>query len=403
MVKWIGHWRGPTALLVVMAAAMPLSLGTWMALINNFSIEKAAFTGADIGLLQSIREIPGFLSFTVVFLLVLVREQRLALISLLLLGAGTIATSQFPTFWGLMFTTFFMSVGFHYYEALNQSLQLQWLKKGEAAATMGKLVAVGSFASLLSYGVIYLLLDWADLTMEWAYLFGGGITVILATTAWLLFPKFPEKVEQHKTLILRKRYWLYYALTFMGGARRQIFTVFAGFLMVEKFGFDAAAISLMFLANMALNIFAAPMIGRWIVRWGERRTLTVEYIGLILVFSAYAMVESPWIAVGLYIVDHLFFAMAIAMKTYFQKIGDPADMAPTAGVAFSINHIAAVVIPVLFGLMWLVSPAAVFLAGAGMAGLSLILARFVPKDPGEGNETTISVPWHRPASMQAAE
>lgn len=248
---------------------MPLSLGTWMALINNFSIERAAFTGADIGLLQSVREIPGFLSFTVVFLLVLFREQRLALLSLLLLGAGTVATSQFPTFWGLMFTTFFMSVGFHYYEALNQSLQLQWLDKSIAATTMGKLIAVGSFSSLLAYGGIYLLLDWGGLTMEWAYMLGGGLTFVLALVAWIVFPKFPEKVEQRKTLVLRKRYWLYYALTFMGGARKQIFTVFAGFLMVEKFGFDAAAISLMFLANMAINIFTAPMIGRWITKWGS--------------------------------------------------------------------------------------------------------------------------------------
>jgi len=403
MTSWIGHWRGQVALLAIMAAAMPLSLGTWMALINNFSIEKAAFTGADIGLLQSVREIPGFLSFTVVFLLLLIREQRLALLSLLLLGAGTVATSQFPTFWGLMFTTFFMSVGFHYFEAINQSLQLQWLEKGKAAQTMGKLIAVGSFASLISYGTIYALLDWGGLTMEWAYMFGGGVTILLVLAAWLIFPTFPEKVVQHKKLILRKRYWLYYALTFMGGARRQIFTVFAGFLMVEKFGFDAAAISLMFLANMAINIFTAPLIGRWISKWGERRTLTIEYIGLIVVFGAYAFVEHPWLAIGLYIVDHLFFAMAIAMKTYFQKIADPADMAPTAGVAFSINHIAAVIIPVLFGLMWLVSPAAVFLAGSAMAGLSLILARFVPRDPGDGNETTISVPWHRPASLQAAE
>jgi len=382
---------------------MPLSLGTWMALINNFSIERAAFTGADIGLLQSVREIPGFLSFTVVFLLVLFREQRLALLSLLLLGAGTVATSQFPTFWGLMFTTFFMSVGFHYYEALNQSLQLQWLDKSIAATTMGKLIAVGSFSSLLSYGAIYLLLEWGGMTMEWAYMLGGGVTFVLALVAWIVFPKFPEKVEQRKTLVLRKRYWLYYALTFMGGARRQIFTVFAGFLMVEKFGFDAAAISLMFLANMAINIFTAPMIGRWITKWGERRTLTLEYIGLIAVFSAYAFVENPWFAVGLYIVDHLFFAMAIAMKTYFQKIADPADMAPTAGVAFSINHIAAVVIPALFGLMWLVSPSAVFLAGAGMACVSLVLARFVPRDPMDGNETTVPVPWHRPSALPAAE
>lgn len=403
MTNWIGHWRGQVALLAVMAAAMPLSLGTWMALINNFSIERAAFTGADIGLLQSVREIPGFLSFTVIFLLVLFREQRLALLSLLLLGAGTIATSQFPTFWGLMFTTFFMSVGFHYYEALNQSLQLQWLDKGIAATIMGKLIAVGSFSSLLAYGGIYLLLDWGGLSMEWAYMLGGGITFALALVAWIVFPKFPEKVEQRKTLVLRKRYWLYYALTFMGGARRQIFTVFAGFLMVEKFGFDAAAISLMFLANMAINIFTAPMIGRWITKWGERRTLTLEYIGLIAVFSAYAFVENSWFAVGLYIVDHLFFAMAIAMKTYFQKIADPADMAPTAGVAFSINHIAAVVIPALFGLMWLASPSAVFIAGAGMAAISLVLARFVPRDPMDGNETTIPVPWHRPSALPAAE
>ncbi|GAB4350206.1 MAG: MFS transporter [Gammaproteobacteria bacterium] len=384
------RWRTPTALLFVMAAAMPLSLGTWMALINNFAVERAAFTGADIGVLQSVREIPGFLSFAVVFLLLLFREQTLALVSLLLLGVGTALTGVLPTFWGLLCTTLLMSIGFHYYETVNQSLQLQWLKKGETAAILGKLIATGAFASLTVYGIIYLALDLAGLSMEWVYLLGGSITAGIALFAWIAFPHFPEKVEQRKKLILRRRYWLYYALTFMSGARRQIFVVFAGFLMVEKFGFDAAAITLMFLANMAINIVAAPRIGRLIGRWGERRALTVEYIGLIVVFTAYAVVDSPWIAVGLYILDHLFFAMAIAMKTYFQKIADPADIAPTAGVAFSINHIAAVVIPAAFGLLWLVSPAAVFLAGAGMATVSLLLARLVPLVPQPGNEVAVS-------------
>ena len=114
--------------------------------------------------------------------------------------------------------------------------------------------------------------------------------------------------------------------------------------------------------------------------------LTLEYIGLVAVFVAYAFVPSWEIAVALYLIDHALFAMAIAMKTYFQKIADPADIAPTAGVAFTINHIAAVFIPVLFGLIWLWSPAAVFLAGAAMAFCSLILARFVPLAPAQGNE-----------------
>lgn len=388
-------WRSPTALLFLMAAIMPLSLGTWMALINNFAVERAAFNGADIGMLQSVREIPGFLSFAIVFLLVF-REQTLALVSLLVLGVGTALTGMLPSYWGLMFTTVLMSTGFHYFETINQSLQLQWLNKGEAAAVLGRLIAAGAVASLTVYGMIYLALDLFGLPMEWIYLLGGAVTILIALYAWLVFPRFPVTVEQRKKLILRRRYWLYYSLTFMSGARRQIFVVFAGFLMVEKFGFDAAAISLMFLINMAINIVAAPRIGRLIGRWGERRALTLEYIGLIIVFTAYAVVDHPWIAVGLYILDHLFFAMAIAMKTYLQKIADPADIAPTAGIAFSINHTAAVVIPASFGLLWLVSPAAVFLAGAGMALGSLLLARLVPEVPEPGNEVTLAgLRWTR--------
>jgi predicted MFS family arabinose efflux permease len=224
------------------------------------------------------------------------------------------------------------------------------------------------------------------------YLAGGGVTVLLALVAWFGFPKFREAVPQRKHLFMRKRYWLYYALTFMSGARRQIFIVFAGFMMVEKFGFSVAAITGLFLANAVFNMWIAPKIGDLIIKLGERRILVLEYIGLIGVFLAYAFVENPWIAAALYLVDHAFFAMAIAQKTYFQKIADPADMAPTAGVAFTINHIAAVVIPVLFGLIWLTHPSWVFIIGAGMAGVSLALSLLIPRDPREGNETLLSTP-----------
>ena len=189
--------------------------------------------------------------------------------------------------------------------------------------------------------------------------------------------------------MLRKRYWLYYALTFMSGARRQIFTVFAGFLMVEKFGYSAADITLLFLANYAFNWLFAKKIGRWIGVIGERKALMFEYTGLVLIFIGYALVQTSEMAAALYIIDHLFFALALAIKTYFQKIADPADMASTAGVAFTINHIAAVIIPVSFGLLWLVSPAAVFYVGAGMALLSFILSLNIPQAPTEGNETRI--------------
>ncbi|WP_432470305.1 MFS transporter [Amphritea sp. HPY] len=378
--------RRPEMFLFLLAAAMPVSFGVWQALLNNFAIERASFGGVEIGILQSLREIPGFLAFGAVLLLVLMREQTLALTSMLLLGIGTAVTGFFPSEIGLYCTTVLMSLGFHYYETINQSLSLQWFDKDEAAHKLGQLVAIRSFSSLVAFGLIWLALDVLNIEMEIVYLLGGGITIAITLFCWTVFPRIPEKVEQHKKLILRKRYWLYYALTFMGGARRQIFVVFAGFLMVEKFGFSAGEISIMFLANGALNMILAPKIGKLIGHWGERKALTLEYIGLIIVFSAYAFVSNPWIAVGLYIADHLLFSMAIAQKTYLQKIADPKDMASTAGVAFSINHVAAVVLPAAYGLLWMISPAAVFLTGAAMGGVSLVLARLIPSVPEPGRE-----------------
>lgn len=374
---------------MLLSIGMPLSFSTWQALINNFAIEQAGYSGIEFGIMQSLREIPGFLSFAVIFLLVFIREQSLALVFLCLLGVGTALTGFFPSIIGLYLTTVLMSIGFHYFETLRQSLVLQWTDKEETAHVLGKLIAVGSFASLVAFGLIYIGLDLAALEMRWVYLIGGGLTVVVAGIVWAAFPRFPSKVKQLKQLVLRRRYWLYYLLVFMSGARRQIFVVFAGFLMVEKFGFQASTITLLFMANCVINIFLAPLIGKLIGRWGERRALTIEYIGLIGVFTAYAFVDVAWLAAVLYIVDHMFFAMAIAIKTYFQKIADPADIASSAGVSLTISHIAAVVIPAAFGFLWMISPPTVFLLGAAMAGVSLGLARLVPDAPSPGNASLI--------------
>ena len=383
-------WRTPVMFLMIIVAANGFTFATWGALLNNFAIEKTNFSGAEIGLLQSIREVPGLLAFTAIGFLYIFREQTFAIVSLLLLGLGTALTGFFPTEYGFYATTLIMSVGFHYYETMNQSLSLQWLPKKTAPKTMGKILAVGSGSTLTAFAMIYL--TWWVLALDYKYIYiiGGLFSICIAIFLWFSFPHFQEKTTQRKTLVLRPRYWLFYALTFMAGARRQIFVVFAGFLMVEKFGFTVTQITTMFLANALFNMYFAPKIGHLIAKWGERRALTLEYIGLIGVFVSYAFVENSTIAGGLYILDHAFFAMAIAIKTYFQKIGDPQDMAPTAGVAFSINHIAAVFIPVVFGYIWLQSHAAVFLIGASFAFISLCLSLLIPNDPHAGNETILS-------------
>ncbi len=381
--------KSPELLILIMTVGAGLSWAVWLNLLNNFAIEKVNFSGAEIGILQSLREVPGFLAFTVIFVLAFVREQKLAYISFGLMGFGVLITGLVETNLTFYLATIVMSTGFHYYETISSSLTLQWVDKDKTAEFLGRVIATRSAASIAAFSLVWIMFEIFDIEYLWIYFVGGGFSVLAALFCWQYFTYFPQEVTQTKKVVLRKRYWLYYALQFMGGARRQIFVVFAAFLMVEKFEFSVGEISLLLLANAAINVTLAPKIGRLIQRFGERRSLIFEYVGLALIFIGYALVESSAFAVFLYIADHLFFSIAIALKTYFQKIADPADIASSAGVSFSINHIAAVFIPVVFGLIWLYSPSLVFLAGAGMAILSLLLALNMPAKPTAGNEVLL--------------
>jgi hypothetical protein len=384
-------WQRPVMLLVLMSIAVPVAFNAWSALLNNFVVERAAFTGVEIGILHSLREVPGFLAFTTVFVLLILKEQSFAVISLAILGLGVSLTGFFPSEYGLYFTTMLMSTGFHYFETLKQSLSLQWLSKTEAPQVLGRLIAIGALTSLICYSVLWILLEIFELDYVWNFVISGVVCMLLAVVMWFGFPEFKSASPQTKKLVLRKRYWLYYGLTFLSGARRQIFVVFAAFLMVEKFGYSAAQVTLLFLINYAFNWVFAERIGRLIGRVGERAALSFEYVGLIIVFTGYALVADPYVAAGLYVVDHMFFALAIAMSTYFQKIADPGDIASSAGVSFTINHIAAVVVPAALGLIWIHSNAMVFLIGTAFAVLSLALSQNIPARPTQGNE----VNWGR--------
>ena len=393
-VSGLPFWRRPISLLFIMAVAMPIAFSVWSALLNNFVIQIADFDGSDIGLLHTVREVPGFLAIGVILIIMFLREQTLGLISLALLGVATALTAYFPSVSGLLIITLISSFGFHYFETVNQSLQLQWLPKEKAPQIIGWLVGAGSIATLIVY--LGIIIGWQklELSFNFIYLTSGGLTALIAILCLLFFPTFKTETKQITKLVLRRRYWLYYALQFLSGARRQIFVVFAGFMMVEKFGFEVHQLTALLLINLAINIFVAPLFGHFIAHFGERRALIIEYAGLVLVFLAYGGIYLfDWgvmLAATLFVLDHLFFGLRMALKTYFQKISAPEDIAPTAAVAFTINHIAAVFLPVLLGLLWLVSPAIVFMVAALLAFLSFTLALLVPRFPIIGNETLLA-------------
>ncbi|KPF65561.1 hypothetical protein IP69_17900 [Bosea sp. AAP35] len=397
--------HSPTIFLMTLAFINWLGFASWTALLNNFAKEAAGFSGADIGILQSVREIPGFLAFTAIILFWFMREQVLAYVSLVTLGIGIALTGYHPTLGGLLLTTTIMSLGFHYYETAQQSLQLQLLPKAEAPRLLGRIAGASATAQLLAFGSIALIWRAFEPGYTVIFLVAGSLVVILSVLAFLAFPRFQGTVPQNKGFVLRRRYWLYYALTFMSGARRQIFMAFGGFLLVERFGYDVSATAMLLLATYGINTFMGPLLGSLVGRIGERATIQIENVSLIAVFVGYALAShghfAGWgvfVAGALFIVDGVFFTLTLAQRTYFQKIADPADIAPTSAVAFTINHIAAVALPVTFGLIWLRDPAIVFYIGSAVATVSLGLAFLVPRHPAPGAETVMA-----PALPAAAE
>ena len=356
--------------LMVLTISSTVGLQTWRTLFDNFAVRAAGLDGNHIGVIQSVREIPGFLALLAVFAIMLIKEHRLSALSILVLGIGVAVTGLFPSYSGLLFTTLIMSFGFHYYETTNQSLTLQYFDKQTSPWVFGKLRSLAAASNITIGIIIYFIAP--ILTFAQIYLLIGGF--IIAAGCWGFFQNPVDRniVPQHKKMIFRKKYWLYYFLTFMSGARRQIFMAFAVFLLVKKFQFTVQEVTILFVINNLVNYFLSPLIGKGIIRFGERKILSLEYFSLVFIFLAYAAVESKTLVAILYILDHVFFNFAIAIRTYFQKVGDPRDIAPSMAVGFTINHIAAVVLPAIGGLLWIVDYRIPFVCGAILSIVSLV-------------------------------
>jgi hypothetical protein len=356
--------------LMVLTISSTIGLQTWRTLFDNFAVKVAGLDGNHIGVIQSVREIPGFLALLAIFAIMLIKEHRLSALSILVLGIGVAVTGLFPSYSGLLFTTLIMSFGFHYYETTNQSLTLQYFDKQTSPWVFGKLRSLAAASNITIGIIIYFIAPL--LTFAQIYLLCGGFIIAAGCWGFSQNPVDRNIVPQHKKMIFRKKYWLFYFLTFMSGARRQIFIAFAVFLLVKKFQFTVQEITILFVLNNLANYFLSPLIGKGIIRFGERKILSLEYFSLIFIFLAYATVESKTLVAILYILDHIFFNFAIAIRTYFQKVGDPRDIAPSMAVGFTINHIAAVVLPAIGGLLWIVDYRIPFVCGAILSIISLV-------------------------------
>ncbi|OPY09691.1 MAG: Major Facilitator Superfamily protein [Syntrophaceae bacterium PtaB.Bin095] len=364
------------AYLMVLVICASAGLQGWMALFTNFAKEVVGVNGFQIGVAQAAREIPGFLTFMVIYLLIIMKEHRLSAWSVVLLGIGIGATGFFTTFPGLLMTTVIMSIGFHYFETTNKSLTVQYFDKIDAPIVFARLRGYGALANIGVGAIVWMLSFLLPYRVNFLLL-----GIFIASAGIYMLSKNPatgEGVRQQNRLVLRRKYWLYYTLNFLSGARRQIFTVFAIFLLVEKYRLAVSTIAGIYVLNYALTFLTNRYISRAINRYGERVVLSLESASLFVLFLGYAFIESVWVAVILYVLDSIFFNFSIGLNTYLQKTADAGDLAQSTAVGFTINHISAVVIPLIGGSLWLLNWKLPFIIGACLTAVSLYFTQKIP-------------------------
>jgi len=361
--------------LMLLTIASMAGLQGWRTLFNNFAVETVKLDGFWVGVIQSVREIPGFLALLVIYILIIIREDRVSVLSIAIMGIGIFCTGLFPSKMGLIITTLVMSTGFHYYETTNQSLTLQYFSKEQSATVFARFRSVSAISNIVTGAAIWLLSLY--FSMNTIFMLIGVAVLVIAVISWLKDPVDKSLPVQHKKMILRKKYWLFYVLNVLSGARRQIFMVFAVLLLVEHYKFSVQTITILFIFNNIVNYFFNPLVAKGINQLGERVILSIEYGSLIIIFLMYAFVDNAVIVMILYVLDHLVFNFGIGIKTYFQKTADKKDIAPSMAVSFTINHITAIFLPIVGGVLWLYDKRIPFIIGSILSVISFIFVQMM--------------------------
>jgi predicted MFS family arabinose efflux permease len=352
----------------------------WQTMFNNYAVEVIGVGPAGIGLIQAVREIPGLLGFLLGVLALYLSEVRIMALSVVVLGIGMILTGGASGMLFLLVATFIMSTGFHFFDGASNAVVLMSESKREAPRTLGVVGSLTSVAAVVAAVVVILLAE--PIGYRWLYLVVGAVA-IMGGLILLPFRGAKEALPLGRNIVLRRRYWLYYALAFLMGSRRHIFTTFAILLLVRNYGIGIQTTAVLFLVNSLINVVTLRLAGTLVTRLGERVVLSGTFAVLIFVFLGYAYVSFLPMLFALFVVDNILFGTSLALTTYFQKIAvTQEEITSNVSVQQTINHIAAVIIPLVGGAAWeLFGSQAPFLVGVGIVAISLVLTQFIRTKP----------------------
>lgn len=390
MFKKMGLKQRDFFLFCLSGAFLGVYTGLYDPTFNNYIAETFHVSEATRGGLEFFRELPGFLVVLLSGLLMALADIRIAMISLLvmalgLFGQGFLAPSlHWAVVWMVMW-----SIGSHLNMPMQSSIVVSLSEPHETGKKLGLWSGVNTAAALAGY-----LLVWGGFRyfhVDYRFTFGLAALAAVAAVVCMLGMKVQKTNRTRTAFVFKKKYSLYYILSILFGARKQIFLTFGPWVLIRVFHQPVTVFALLGIAGTVLGIFFKPALGSAIDRLGERAIIMMESVALVVVCLGYgfALEIFPY-SLALFVVyacfvgDNLLFACLMARATYLNKIIERKDdLTPTLSMGVSVDHAVSMSIPFFAGLLWeSVGFRYVFLVAAILAVVNFWAATFIKTEPG---------------------
>lgn len=376
--------------LLISSFFMGIGFNVWMAVFNNFAVEELSIGAAQMGILQSLREVPGVLGFATSYLALLFPELTLASVSVVWTGLGLGLMALATGVVNLLVYLMVFSTGFHIYYPASSAVALMESEGGETPRLLGRMGSVNALAAVLATAFVFLAVG--PLGFRWTLAIAGAVTVVGGVFC-LRSGHRQQSLQKQQKVTFRARYWVFYALTFLMGSRRHIFSTFAVFLLVNNHGISAQTTAVLYLASSLLVTYAANLQGRLVANLGERVTMTGYFLVIVLICLGYAYISWLPLLYVLFVGDAVLAGFGIAVNSYFRKIAPESEVTANMSMSQTINHISALFVPALGGLVWeRLGFQSTFIFGAVVAAICLVVSQWMTTQQGRAIERADGLP-----------
>jgi len=349
---------------------------------NNFLSDTYKLTAAARGIVEFPRELPGVLIVVVLGILAFLGDVRIAIVGMILAALGMLGLGLFsPTFATMLLWMMLLSLGTHIFMPLSAGIGMNLSENRNYGARLGRYSAYNLIATIVGYAIVWFGFKYFKLTYQIAFVLASVFYIFAAVFLGLMKSKKPKKKKI--TIVFKKKYTLYYCLSVVNGARKQIFLTFAPWVLIQVYHVDPPTFAILGLIIAVLSIFTRTIVGNAIDKRGERFVLSLEAVVLIVICIGYSFADylfSPSAAViiiaACYVIDNSLSVVEMARSTYIKKIAIcPEDVIPTLSAGTSFDHVIAMSIPFVGGILWAtMGYQYVFIVAAFIAAINLILS-----------------------------